>query len=105
MACNVQREIIVKAALEWVAEHTTIPVNLDDPEVLVQLPARVQLFVQKYSELMERTAGMTSQSIEGLSMSFDANGDVNTSIWALANALLRGDMKSQVRVFPAKRRW
>lgn len=105
MACNVQKELLVKAGLEWVAEHTTISVNLNDPEVLVQLPASVQLFVQKYSELMERTTGLTSQSIEGLSMSFDASGDADTSIWALANALLKGYLKSQVKVFPAKRRW
>ena len=100
----VQNEIITKAAVEWLAENTTLPVDVSKPEITM-LPARAQLFVQKYGELMQRTTGVTSQSIEGLSMSFDASGDVGTSIWAIANALLKGDLKSQVRVFPAKRRW
>lgn len=100
-----QNELFVKAALEWIIDHTTIEVDLENLEAYKKLPARVQLFVQKYSELMQHKTGVTSQSIEGLSMSFDTSGDVNTSIWALANALLNDDLKSQVRVFPARRRW
>lgn len=104
MAGNVQNEIIVKAALEWLSENTTIPVDLDAPDVST-LPGRAQLFVSKYAEIMNRSYGVISQSIEGLSQSFDASGDVNTDIWALARILLRGDLKSQVKVIPARRRW
>lgn len=105
MACDVKREMLTRAALEWIAEHTTIPVDMDNPEVYTMIPARAQLFVQKYSELMQRSTGLVSQSIEGLSMSFGESSDINASIWQLASALLGSDLKSQVRVYPAKRRW
>jgi hypothetical protein len=98
-------DLITRSALEWLSENTTIPVDLNDPDATISLPARAQLFVQKYAQLMNRSPGVISQSIEGLSQSFDASGDVNTNIWALARALLMGDLKSQVKVTPAKRRW
>lgn len=97
-------DLITRSALEWLSENTTIPVDLNDPDATMSLPARAQLFVQKFVTLMKRSPGVTSQSIEGLSQSFDA-GDVNASIWALARALLQGDLKSQVKVTPARRRW
>lgn len=97
--------LITRSALEWLSENTTLSVNPSDPEAAVALPARAQLFVQKYEALMKRAPGVTSQSIEGLSQSFDTSGDVNASIWALARALLNGDLKSQVKVTPARRRW
>lgn len=98
-------DLITRSALEWLSENTTIPIDLNDPDAAISLPARALLFVQKYTQLMNRSPGVISQSIEGLSQSFDASGDVNTNIWALARALLMGDLKSQVKVTPAKRRW
>lgn len=105
MADSVQDAIMVKAGLEWLAEHTTIPIDLEDSEAFTGLPSRAQLFVRKYGEIMQRSPGVTSQSIEGLSMSFDASENMDKSIWALARALLGADLKSQVRVIPARRRW
>lgn len=99
-----QDELVVRAGLEWLAEHTTIPVDVEKPESLIELPARAQLFVRKYGELMRRSTGVTSQSMEGMSQSFAAGND-ESAIWALAKALLHGDIKSQARVFQAKRRW
>ena len=104
MPCDAQKDMLTKAAIEWLEQHTTIKVDLSNPEVYSTLPARAQLFVQKFTEIMQRTAGMTSQSIEGLSMSFNS-GDVNASINQLAYSLLKSDMKSQVRIIPARRRW
>lgn len=98
-------DLMTRSALEWLSENTTIPVDLNDPDATISLPARAQLFVQKFVALMKRSPGVTSQSIEGLSQSFDAGSDVNASIWALARALLQGDLKSQVKVTPARRRW
>ena len=98
-------DLMTRSALEWINENTTLSVDLDDPDACSSLPARAQLFVQKFVALMKRSPGVTSQSIEGLSQSFDAGSDVNASIWALARALLAGDLKSQVKVTPARRRW
>lgn len=95
----------VEAALEWMQEHTTLQFDVNDAESISALPATAKLFVVKYGETMQRKAGVTSQSIEGLSMSFDASDDGTATIWALANTLLSGYLKSQVRVTPARRRW
>lgn len=102
---SIQKDTLIRAALEWLRENTSIPVDLNDPEVYASLPARAQLFAQKFADLMGRKTGLVSQSIEGLSQSFGENSDVNATIWQLARALLPGDLKSQVRVYPARRRW
>lgn len=94
-----------EAALDWMMENTTLQIDKADAASIAALPASAKLFVVKFSEAMKRRAGVTSQSIEGMSMSFDASEDASTSIWALAKTLLLGHLKSQVRVFPAKRRW
>lgn len=102
---DVGNDLFVNAALEWIAENTVIDVDPKNPDALDQLPACAQLFVAKYGELMKRRTGVISQSIEGLSQSFDSSGDLSAYIWALANSLLGGYLRSQVHVIPAKRRW
>lgn len=94
-----------EAALEWIAEHTTITFDKMDADSIKSIPACAKLFIVKFCETMRIKAGVTSQSIEGLSQSFDATESTSTLIWSLANSLLQGYLKSQVRVFPAKRRW
>jgi TusA-related sulfurtransferase len=91
------------AALEWIAQNTTIEVDLDDPASIEKLPATAKLFVGKYVEILSQNPGISSQSIEGLSLSF-ATVDKGTMLWQLASALL-GQHLRQARVFPAKRRW
>lgn len=91
------------AALEWIAQNTTLEANPEDPESIKALPATAKLFVGKYSEVISLKPGVSSQSIEGLSLSFSTT-DKGTMLWELANTLL-GAYLRQVRVFPAKRRW
>lgn len=92
------------AALEWMQENTTLKISLEAPATVAALPACAKIFVCKYSEILAAKSGVTSQSIEGLSQSFDTT-DKATLIWQLANTLLGGYLKSQVSVCPAKRRW
>lgn len=94
-----------EAALDWMKENTTLQFYKADAASIEALPACAKMFIVKFSETMRIKAGVTSQSIEGLSQSFDASKDTDTLIWAHARSLLQGYMKSQVRVFPAKRRW
>ena len=94
-----------EAALDWMREITTLQIDKADAASIVALPASAKLFVVKFGEVMQRRTGVTSQSIEGLSMSFDASENAVSSIWALASTLLGGYLKSQVRVTPARRRW
>lgn len=91
------------AALEWISANTSLEVDPEDPESIGKLPATAKLFVGKYAEVMSLRAGVSSQSIEGLSMSYDTT-DKGAMLWQLASALL-GKYLRQGRVFPAKRRW
>ena len=100
-----ENDVFIAAALEWVSAHTTIKVESYDASILPMLPARVQLFCQKFAEIMQRRAGVASQSIEGLSMAFDTGMDADAAIWHMARTLLGGYIKSQARVLPAQRRW
>jgi hypothetical protein len=93
-----------EAALDWMAKNTTLQFDKADAESIEALPACAKLFVEQYSDLLSQRVGVSSQSIEGLSMSFNTT-DKGAVLWQLANSLLSGYLKSQVRVFPAKRRW
>ena len=93
-----------EAALDWMNEHTTLEIDKGSADSISALPSCAKLFVVQFTELLSIKQGVASQSIEGLSMSYFESNQ-NTKIWQLANTLLKGYIKSQVRVFPAKRRW
>ena len=93
-----------EAALDWMLANTTLQFKKDDAESIKALPACAKLFVVKYSETMSLREGVASQSIEGLSQSFNAT-DKSAALWQLANSLLGDYLKTQVRVHTAKRRW
>lgn len=94
-----------EAALDWMLANTTLAFSKEDAESIKALPACAKLFVVKYGETMSLREGVASQSIEGLSQSFHATADKSNALWQLAHSLLGDYLKSQVRVFPAKRRW
>ena len=94
----------VEAALDWMEEYTTLEFDKNDLESLTALPACAKLFCEQYSDIIQQRSGVASQSIEGLSMSFNTTGK-DTVLWQIAHSLLRPYLKSQVRVFPAQRRW
>lgn len=93
-----------EAAFDWMLEYTTLEFDKADMESIKALPACAKLFVEQYSDVIKRRAGVASQSIEGLSQSFSTT-DKSTELWQIANSLLGAYLKSQVRVSPARRRW
>jgi hypothetical protein len=95
--------LMANAALEWLKENTTLEFSLADPETIKTLPATAKLFVDKYAEVMRLKPGVSSQSIEGLSISFNST-DKGAMLWQLASTLL-GSYLRQVRFTPATRRW
>ena len=97
-------EPVEASSLEWMKEHTILEFDPEDVASLAALPACAKLFVVKYSEILGQREGVASQSIEGLSQSFHQTGK-EAALWQLAHALLGPYLKSQVRVFPARRRW
>lgn len=101
---SVKNSIIGNAALEWLKKNTTIEINMDDVETVKAMPFSAKLFVSKFSEIMGASSTVSSQSIEGLSQSFNqANkGDL---IWQIADELLSDYLAGRVRFVAATRKW
>lgn len=91
-------EVIRKSALSWIQQNTTFDVSIDP------LPANVEMFIEKYGEIMGIRPGISSESISGLSQSF--NGDISTLLKQYAQELLGSEyMKSDVQFIPSVKRW
>lgn len=96
-----ENKIYVGAALKWLAKHTTCEVDSTE-----ELAPDVQLFILKYSQLMANHAGVTSESISGMSQSFVTGQKLDDEIYKLASAILGSDvLKSTVTVFSGESRW
>lgn len=96
--------LIVESAFDWIEENTTLEIDLTDKEKLEALPACVRLFIVRFFDVMTMTAGVQSESIEGLSQSF-SSADKGVLIWQYAEELLGKWLKSRVRFVAAKNRW
>lgn len=100
----VRNELYGNAALEYIAENTTLTVNLEDVETVKALPFTAKLFITKYEEVISTSSVVTSESIEGLSQSFKT-GDKSDMISDLANTLLGRYLKGRISFIPATKRW
>lgn len=96
--------LLAESALDYINENTTLSVNKDSRESLEALPACAKLFIVKYSALMEAETGISSESLGGMSQSFDTTKR-DSLLFDLANSLLGKYMKSQMHFVPASRRW
>lgn len=105
-ACGItiSQELEGNAALEYIADNTTLTVDLDDVETVKALPFSAQLFVQKYEEVVSASSTVASESIEGLSLSFK-QGNKADMIADLANTYLKKWLKGQITFIPAIKRW
>ena len=91
--------IMVETALDWVEANTTLEINRE-----AELPSNVKLFVVKYCELMSQTAGVTSESLGGMSQSFSAGG-AGLALADLAAQLFGSAYKGRNRFVAARSRW
>lgn len=89
-------EIIINSGLEWLSENTTIDMN--------NLPSCAKLFLIKFSEIQNMPTGVSSESIEGLSQSFDTSNKAEM-IWQIADSLLSPYLKGLVRFVPSTKKW
>lgn len=96
--------LTANSAFEWLSDHTTLTIDMSDLETLKALPSAAKLFVVKYCDIMGMSTGVTSESIGPLTHSFGTNSKSDL-IWQYARELLSGHLKSQVKVFTAKRKW
>lgn len=93
-------ELVKKSALEWITKNTTFDVNIEP------LPASIELFIEKYSEVMGLRAGVSAESISGLSQTFNNNVDVGSLLKRYAVELIGEEYTMpDVKVFVAKDRW
>lgn len=95
--------IMIEAALDVVREKTTIEFDKNSDEDLINLPARVKLFIIKYLEIMGLREGIASESISNLSQSFVT--DKSDLLNNLLDEFLDDDLVSGVRFVGAADRW
>ena len=104
LGISVSTELIGNAALEWLEKNTTLPVDLNDATALDKLPFAARLFISKYDEIISAPTVVTSESIEGLSQSFNQTAK-SELLWQAAEELLSDYLKGQVRFVSASKRW
>lgn len=95
--------LMVESAIEWINANTHLDIPLDSDQE-VNLPASVKLFINKYIEVMDRSVGVSSESVGGLSQSFDSSTKTNLLL-QYAEELLGGYLKSQMSFVSAKPKW
>lgn len=88
-----------QAAIEWLADHTKI-----NTTQIEKLPACAKLFIVKFCEINNLQSGVASESIEGLSQSFNTS-DKESMLWDIANTLLGSYLISRVRFVVAQDKW
>ena len=87
------------AAIKWLEKNTTIDTSQDP------LPPDIQLFIEKYKELMSLRAGVTQEGISGLSQSFK-NQDIGALLRQYAVELIgENNMVPTVKGIPGEDRW
>lgn len=96
--------LMIESGLEWVIANTTLDFDMNNDEDLGALPSCVRLFISKFFDIQMLNAGVSSESIEGLSQSFD-NGDKSALLWQFANELLSQYLIGNVRFVSAQNRW
>lgn len=97
--------LIVESGLEWVKRNTTLEFDIDNDEDLKALPSSVRLFLVKFVDIQMLSTGVSSESIEGLSQSFDTT-DKNELLWKFAEELIGVEnLKSRIRFVTAQRKW
>lgn len=94
----------VESCIEWLKENTTLEFKENDIESLKALPGSVKLFICRYNELYGRSIGVASESIGGMSQSFDTSSGSNL-LWQLAYELLGKYIKSGIKAVPARKKW
>lgn len=97
--------LLVESGFNWINENTTLDIDYNSDEQLSSLPANVKLFLMTYCDIMTMPIGINSESIEGLSQSFDTSKSKSDLLLQYAEELLGDFMKSQMSFAVAKKRW
>lgn len=95
--------LLVESALDWIKENTSIKVNTSN---LQALQANVRLFITQYIDIMKLPNGISSESVSGLSQSFDTK-EKSDMLLSLARATLGEEnvLAGMVRFVSSTNRW
>lgn len=94
--------LIIESGLCWINNNTNYEIDIDNlPDTI---PANIKLFLLKFYELYSIQSGVTSQSISGLSQSFNLP-DIETTVKNYADDLLGDYLKSDVSFVQASGKW
>lgn len=96
--------LVIESGLEWVKANTTLEFDMNNDEDLKALPSCVRLFLTKFFDVNMLSTGVASESIDGLSQSFES-GDKSAMVWQFAQELLMPYLKCGINFISALRRW
>lgn len=100
LADTPENNLNVESALEWLTRSTTLDIDKEN------LSPSVKLFVLKYSQLMTNHTGIASESISGLSQSFETGRSLESQLYDLASSIFGNDcLKSTVTVLSGEDKW
>lgn len=91
-----------EAAVDWLKENTTLDFSQSD---LTTLPAGAKLFITKYGEIMSTNAMVASESLGGMSQSFNTAARSGIIYDLAYDCSLGKYLKSQVKFITAQSRW
>lgn len=104
-AADDMTSLLVENAMQWVLDNTTLDFDMNNDDDLKALPACVRLFVVKFMEVNNLSAGVSGESIEGLSQSFSSENKSDL-LWQYAEELLGAYLiAGQVSFVAAQNRW
>lgn len=100
LTIDAQTEIMLKAGVEWIENNTII-----DTADIENFPNCAKLFLIKFTEIQNMPTGVSSESIQGLSQSFNTDSKADM-IWDIAYSLLGDYIKDgTVRFVCASPKW
>jgi len=97
--------LYIEAAIDWINDNTTLVIDKDDlVESVAALPAGARLFLCRYCEVMSADGTVASESIGGMSQSFNTATKTNL-LYQLAKELIGKYLKGQVHSVPNVSKW
>ena len=98
--------LLADAALDWLKRNTKLEFDGAEPESVKALPAGARVFITRFAELMEDAGHVVSESMAGMSQTFQTGGRA-AMLFQLARELIGPELLTAgtVAFGPRVRRW
>lgn len=94
--------LTISGGINWINKNTLLVVNIDDESSITN---EVKLFLTYYFDIMSIRPGVSSESISGLSQSFNSSNKNDLLLQYAETIFGEDNLKSQMSFYQAKRRW